>query len=119
MEAVVESLPLTNHISIAINVQAEMKFSAYAARRKVNRYVADEISYLLRGAEPKLVVAEHLCWRVPVILTFPATGVVGAVGEIDVDVETGQLYITPELIKELTHHAHARATAYSPAIESA
>ena len=42
---------------------------------------------------------------VPIILSMPPTGDRGEVGAIDVDVETGQLQITPELIEAIEHRA--------------
>ena len=105
MSAVVKQLPRTGRLQIDIHVSAEVNFSATAARRRVSRFVADEISYLMRGGEPDLVVADRIYWHVPVLLTLPGHGSVGSVGAIDVDVETGQLHVTPELIAEMQQHA--------------
>jgi len=69
------------------------------------RGAADEISTNMHGGEPRLVVGEHICWRVPVILSMPPTGDRGEVGAIDVDVETGQLIITHALIEEIQYRA--------------
>ncbi len=103
MDVAVKQLPHTGRLQINIHVSADMNFSAIAARRRVGRFVADEISYLMRGGDPTLVVADCIYWRVPVILTFPGQGSVGTVG--DIDVETGQLHITPELITEIQQRA--------------
>lgn len=105
MDVAVEQLPCTGRLQIDIHVSADVNFSSTAARRRVGRFVADEISYLMRGGEPTLIVADRIYWRVPVVLTFPGQGSVGAVGDIDVDVETGQLHITPELIAEIQRRA--------------
>lgn len=110
MEAVIERLPHTGQLQININVLAQMNYSAYAARRKVSRFAADEISMFMRGGEPVLVVADRLCWRVPVVLVLPGRGDLGSVGAIDVDVETGQLYITPAILAEIQQRAEAIAT---------
>jgi hypothetical protein len=110
MDAMIESLPRTGRLQININVLAEMNYSAYAARRKVSRFAADEISMFMRGGDPTLAVAERLCWRVPVMLTLPGHGNLGSVGAIDVDVETGQLYITPQLLVEIRQRAEVIAT---------
>ncbi|RLC61330.1 MAG: hypothetical protein DRI79_04690 [Chloroflexi bacterium] len=83
--------------------------SAAAARRKVSRFVLDEISYLMGGEQPALVKTDRLYWRVPVVLTYPTQGTVGTVGFIDVDAETGDLMTTSTLVEELTHNAHALA----------
>lgn len=105
MSVAVEQLPRTGKLQIDIQVSADVNFSSTAARRRVGRFVADEISYLMRGGEPALVVADRIYWRVPVLLTFPGCGSVGVVGDIDVDVETGQLHVTTELIAEIQQRA--------------
>jgi hypothetical protein len=111
MEAVIENLPRSGRLQVSVNVSADMNYSAYAARRKVSRFVADEISMFMRGGEPALVVTDHLCWRVPVKLILPGRGDLGDVGVIDVDVETGQLYIVPQLLSEIEQRAEAISTS--------
>ncbi|MFP4394120.1 MAG: hypothetical protein ACLFTI_02565 [Anaerolineales bacterium] len=105
MEASVESLPQMGKVSVTIEVAAEMRYSAEAARRLAGRFAANEISYLLRAGEPTLLLAQRMCWRVPLVLALPTTGPLDEVGAIDVDVETGQLTITPDLIEDITRHA--------------
>lgn len=79
--------------------------SARSAQKIVGRFVADEISYLLRAGEPELVLSKRLYWRVPIQLAFPDRGMVGAAGSLDVDVETGQIVLTPGDITEITRRA--------------
>lgn len=110
MEAVIEAIPQVGDIRLTIEISAHQNFSAKSAQKLVRRFVADEISYLLRAGEPSLVLGQRLYWRVPVHLAFPGQGIVGAVGAVDVDVETGQMTITPEVIAEMTHHAQRLAT---------
>lgn len=105
MEAVVKAIPQTGDIRLTIEVSARQNFSAKSAQKIVRRFVADEISYLLRVGEPSLVLAQRLYWRVPIQLAFPHQGTVGTVGAIDVDVETGQVLVIPENIAEITRHA--------------
>lgn len=109
METIVEAIPQTGDIRLVIEVSARQNFSARSAQKLVRRFIADEISYLLRVGEPALVVGQQLYWRVPVQLAFPGRGAAGDVGAIDVNVETGQLLITPEIIAEITRHAHRLA----------
>jgi len=113
METTLEQIPRTGKIDLIIQVSATINYSAEAAQRLAGRFVANEISYLLRCNAPQLVVSERLYWRVPIVLALPTTGPVGTVGTIDVDVENGQLSITPEQIAEITHHATNLATAHS------
>ena len=60
----------------------------------------------------------RLRWRVPVILSLRSIGDVGEVGHIDVDIETGQMNVTPTLIEEMDARAEALAQrATSPTTE--
>lgn len=113
MQTALEQIPRTGQIQLTIQVSAKFNYSAQAAQRLVRRFVADEISYLLRADTPSLVVAEELYWRVPLILAFPDIGAVGQAGTVDVNVETGQLSITPEQLTEITRHAYELATRRS------
>jgi hypothetical protein len=56
------------HLSATVNV------TAFSARQKVTGFVVDEISTNMHAGEPRLVVGERICWRVPVILSMPPIG---------------------------------------------
>lgn len=114
METTIDSLPKTGRVQINVSVSAEMNFSAYAARKLVNRYVADEVSMFLRGADPTLVVSERLYWRVPITLSLPRRGRLGEVGTLDVDVETGHLRLTSALLAEMKRRAEDLAARLAP-----
>jgi len=117
MVSLVESLPKTGRLEIDIKVTADINVSAYAARQKVDAFVLSDISYMMHTGNPTLVLAERICWRVPVILSLTSRGDVGEVGVIDVDVETGQMHVTPQLIAEM--NARAEGLALSVASASA
>jgi hypothetical protein len=113
MEATIEQIPRSGQVQFSLSVSGQMHYSAEAARRLVGRFVANEIAYLLRSGEPTLVMGERIVWRVPVILALPAHGPVGAVGEIDVDVESGELTIDADLIQQIQENAEQKAAYYS------
>ena len=113
MASVVESLPRTGRMEVDIKVTADVNISAYAARQRVNDFLLSDVSYMMHAAAPVLVLAERICWRVPVILSLTSRGDVGEVGAIDVDVETGHMHITPQLIAEI--NARAEGLAHSSA----
>ena len=102
-----------------IQVTANFNYSAQAAQRIARRFVADEISYMLRVGDPTLVAGERILWRVPIILALPTYGSVGQVGAVDVDVESGRLQLTSEQIELMRARAQELgdryATASSPA----
>jgi hypothetical protein len=105
-----ELLPTVGQLSVNINVSASINVTAFSARQKVTGFVADEISTHMHGGEPTLVMDKRIYWRVPVILSLPPKGDIGKVGEIDVDVETGQLSLSPTLISDIESHAEYLAS---------
>ena len=112
MSIEIESLtPKSGQLSVNIQLSATINVTAFSARQKVTGFVADEISTHLHGGEPVLVLGESICWRVPVILSLPPAGDRGQVGLIDVDVETGQLFVFPELIREIENRAEYLASS--------
>ena len=85
-----------------------VNITSFTARQKVSGYVGDQISHLMGGDAPTLILAQgRLVWRVPVILTQPSLGVVGTVGELDVDARTGSLIIPPHFVKQVQARAEA------------
>jgi hypothetical protein len=94
-------LPKIGPFDLSIHISATVILSAEDARRKVNRYIHREVSYLLRAELPSLVIAEHVYWRVPIMLTLPSHGPAGAVGSMDVDVTTGDLMVNSGLILDV------------------
>jgi len=118
MVTLMESLPKTGRLEVDIKVAADINVSAYAAKQKVNDFVLSDISYMLHAGDSVLVVGEQICWRVPVILSLTSRGDMGEVGAIDVDVETGQMHVTPQLIAEINARAESLAlSAASTATE--
>ena len=90
-------------------VPPQVCVTAATARRRANRFILDKISYLIGAEQPTLVETDRFVWRVPVALTYPDRGIVGQVGSIDVDAETGELLLTLETVKEIQRSARALA----------
>lgn len=95
-------------------VPARVSITAASARRKVIRFLLDNVSYLLNAEQPTLIEADRLVWRVPAILTYPTRGVVGQAGYIDVDAENGELLTSSDTIAEITQHARELAAHLPP-----
>lgn len=115
MMAIVETLPQMGRMEVDIKVTADVNISAYAARQKVNGFVLSEISFMMHAGQPTLVLGERIRWRVPIILSLTSRGDVGEVGAIDVDVETGQMQVAPQLIAEINARAEGLAISTTPA----
>ena len=111
-----EPLDLGEHQTVQVQIlPPSVQVSALTARRKVSRFVLDEISYLMGGEQPSLVQADRLryVWRVPVVLTYPTQGIAGTVGYLDVDAETGEIALPEGSIEEIKHNAQALAARLS------
>ena len=111
------ALPRSGRVEVNIHLSADIQVTAAMARRRVSRLVISEVGNLLYGGEPSLLIGERICWRVPILLAYPDTGPIGQVGTLDVDVETGNIFITPEKLAEITDYAHylAQRAASTPA----
>jgi hypothetical protein len=96
-------------VAIHIDVTAAVNITPFVARQKVTQLVVQEISSQLRGDPPDLHVGTRLSWSVPVVLTSPARGPVGRVGEILVDAETGEVLADAETMQRIAEHAQRLA----------
>ena len=107
-------IPDSGPLKLSVEISAEIKVSADEARRKVNGFLLNNLSYLTIGErQPELVVGERVCWRVAVNHTLPGFGALGRIGMIDVDVETGELQpVSPEQLEEMKRRAKALAARY-------
>ncbi len=108
-------VPETGRLSVHIHADVQINTSAVDAQRRVTRYVHGRISSQMHGGSPALILSQRVYWRVPVHLTFPSLGDAGVVGAVDVDVETGEILITPVLVEEIEHHAEDLARRAAPA----
>lgn len=94
MTVVLENLPIPERGMLELNVKQsiEIKVSAEEARRKVNRWLLEYVSYMMHADPPTLVLnGGQAVWRVPAIYTASPVGVVGTVGLIEVDVDSGAM----------------------------
>ncbi len=108
-------VPETGRLSLHIHADVQINISAGEAQRRVTRFVHGQISSLMHGGTPALILSQRMCWRIPVHLTFPSVGDAGVVGAIDVDVETGEVLVTPALVEEIERRAEDLARRVIPA----
>lgn len=116
MTIVLESFPIPNSgpLDISLNISTEINISSADARRKVNAYLLNYLSHLtISEPEPVLVVGERVVWRVGIQHSLPAYGPIGHIGEMDVDVETGELFsLSPKQLEGMKHRAKELAARY-------
>lgn len=91
MTLILENLTLPERGRVEVKLSFEIKVTAEEAQRKVTRWLRDEVSMLIYGEKPMLVMGNRPVWRVPAAISFPSTGPAGNVGAIDVDAETGEM----------------------------
>jgi hypothetical protein len=96
-------------LAVRIELTAQANITPFVAQQKVTQFVVTEISSQLRGDTPDLNVGERLCWSVPVVLTSPACGKVGRVGEILVDAVTGEMLTVADVVQRMAEHAERLA----------
>lgn len=99
------NLPAAGQVEINVNLKAAVNITAVSARRKVNAFLATNVGNLLLAGEPVLSITERIVWRVPVDVTYPEDGRIGRVGEVDIDVETGELLLDSVQINQLEQNA--------------
>jgi hypothetical protein len=87
----------------SVEETSALPISALVARRKVNVLMLERVSNLLLAGEPALerVPDGDLVWRVPVYLTFPSTGIAGAVGIVRADAQRGNLLVDEKLLNDI------------------
>jgi hypothetical protein len=85
------------HLDIQIIVEATVNIDAQTARRKVTGWLLDEVGNMLMGGVPQLVIAQKASWRVPVLLYSSEQGLVGEVGIVDVDADSGTVFADDQL----------------------
>ena len=91
------TLPETGPAEIRVNYSFTISISAEQARRAVNRWLLMEVSMSFIAEPPTLALAASIVWRVPVAYTASHVGRVGLAGTVDVDVNTGEIFDSPEV----------------------
>jgi hypothetical protein len=113
MTLLIETITPPEHgrLDVDLKLSADIQITSDTARRRVSLFVTQHIADLLHGDTPDLVWREQgAFWRVPVILSAPSKGRIGVAGTIDVDVQTGELIVTDELLANIEVESSRLAT---------
>lgn len=101
-------LPERSKITLKVEVTADFNVTAFVAQQKVNRYLILHVGDMLHAGEPELVLSESLRWRVPILFSTREKGQLGKVGELLVNVDSGEIIIeNPEQLEEIATNAEA------------
>jgi hypothetical protein len=108
----------TENLQLEVNISATLGITAEEARRKVNRFLMDNVSMFLSPSVPLLVVEsqEKIYWRFPIGLILGQQGYLGQVGEVDVDAYTGELLLDGHALVRIEANAQrlAQSTSHPP-----
>ncbi|MEK7312072.1 MAG: hypothetical protein AAB382_08875 [Chloroflexota bacterium] len=89
-----QTIPEKGQMEVKVDVSFEIRVAAREARRRVDRWLFEEVSYMIGANEPDLVIGERVVWRVPAWIGFASAGPF-TIGAVDVDVETGEMIDLP------------------------
>ena len=82
-----------------------VNIDAVAARRRVSGW-SGAVATSCGAGSPELVIEQtRVFWRVPVVFTRQGFGVVGEIGSVDLDAQTGQMAVNDELVKTMQANA--------------
>lgn len=87
-------IPKTKNIRFKFELSGEFNITAYVAKQRVNRYLLLNTGNLIHSLEPDLVIGDNLRWKVNLGYSLPEKGLLGEVGFILVEAETGNLLLT-------------------------
>ena len=101
-------LPTDSRVSMKIEISTEVHISAFAAQQKANRFLILYAGDQLAGGEPELQINEELNWRVPIQFAPSRRGVLGVVGHLLINANTGEVILADKVtIEDLMQRAEA------------
>ena len=96
-----EGLQDSQELNIQVSVAAIINIKAKTAQREATTWLVSEVGNMLISGKPQLVISKNATWRVPVLLTSSRSGILGQVGSIDIDAESGELLVSNELREQI------------------
>lgn len=112
------TIPEKGEFEVYVKRTVNLQVTALEARRKVQHWLLDQVSYMMGAESSQLVLQEKITiWQVPVILTASQVGRVGIVGQVGVDVQSGEIVDAWACKEQLLQHAQALVAtlpAYQP-----
>ena len=108
------TVSLDSKVVVRFEINADINFTAFAARQRANRFLIMQVGDQLGAMQPELVVGITIHWRVPVQFAPSRLGPLGIVGHLLVDAQTGEVSISDgRTIEDLVANAetlYERAT---------
>jgi hypothetical protein len=99
-----------NRLRFKLAIDAEI-MPANLARRQANKWLLKNAGNLLHADSPELQwTPESIVWQFDVLLGYPNQGIVGSVGKISVNAESGECQTPPNFIQQLNANAKVLTT---------
>ena len=114
MSILLDNITIPEQGTLTIHLTIEIKVTAEQARKKVGRWLMDQVSSQMGAETPTLVAGDRTAWRVPVYISFPSVGHAGTVGAIDVDAQSGEMDVSPDKIADIERQAQEIAKRLPP-----
>ena len=114
MQIILEPNAIPERGTFQIQETITIQVTANEAKRQVNRWLLHEVNSQMGAEQPILVVGERTVWRVPVYWSAPHVGHVGIVGNIEVDVLSGDMDRSEQRKAELIQRAQELAAGLPP-----
>ena len=100
-------------VNVKIEVTSDINITSFVARQNVNVFLLGHIGNLVSAGEPTLLIAEdRLRWKVPICCAVPHKGM-RAIGDIAVDVNTGEVLLSESAPSDLDLLRNAVESAYA------
>ncbi len=114
MTVILDQYPLVETGTFEIRQMVTVHVTAEEARRKVARWLRMEVSHMLGADTPTLMIGQRTIWRVPAYFSAPRAGIVGSVGEVEVDALTGEICERAICQAQIEQRADALAATLPP-----
>jgi len=96
-----EGLEDLQMLDVKISVEATIHIGMDIARKRAISWLVSEVGNMLSVGKPQLIITAKTFWRYPVTLTSSQSGVLGEVGAVDVDAQTGAVVSSEQLKKQI------------------
>ena len=84
-------IPEQGQVDIDVRFSFEINIDTLEARKVVNAWLLNEVSYMIGAGKATLVLSQRPTWRVPAWIAFSGEPQKNIVGVVDVDVQTGEI----------------------------
>jgi len=114
MTVILENYTISDVGVFEIRQPVNLTISAAAARRSVTHWLVFDVTMMLAGEEPPLVIGTRTRWQVPVVFSAPGPGRVGTVGMVEVDAASGEIDKDPANLEAILCATHKLAKKLPP-----